>query len=291
MNRTYSRIAALALLAFASLACGITLNLPDDAIETGPTVVEDILIQSPNPGETTQLTLNFGAGDLFLQPGAVGGLVTGTASYNVEDLKPDVTVSGGSVTLEQGSFSYDIGGLPNFGAVENTWDLYLDTAPIELEVRAGAFKGQLELGGLALQDLEIFTGAANLELNFSTPNLSSMGSFRFTTGASNVDLIGLGNANFSLLEFRGGAGDYTIDFSGQLQRDATVEIDAALSNIVIIVPEGVPAVVAVEGGLNNVNAHGSWAGGGGTNFVLAGTGPTLTIQIDIGAGNLDLRNN
>lgn len=288
MNRTYPLIAA-AVLALASLACGVTLNLPDDAVETGPTVVEQISIPDPNPGGSTQLTINFGAGDLNLQPGAAGGLLTGTASYNVTDLKPEYTTSGDSLTLEQGTFSYDIGGLPNFGAIENTWDLYLANSPVELELRAGAFKGQFELGGLALEDLEIFTGAADLEINFSSPNLASMGSFRLTTGASNTDLLGLGNANFSLLEFRSGAGDYTLDFSGQLQRDATVKIDAALSNIVIIVPEGVPALVEIEGGLNNITAEGTWSGSE-NNYNQSGGGPTLTIQIDIGAGNLVLKN-
>lgn len=288
MNRTYSIIAAAAL-AFASLACGVTLNLPEDAVETGPIVVEEISIPDPNPGGSTKLKIIFGAGDLNVQPGAGGGLVTGTASYNVEDLKPEFTTSGDSLTLEQGTFSYDIGGLPNFGSIENTWDLYIGSSPIDLELRAGAFKGQFELGGLALEDLEIFTGAADLEVNFSAPNPASMGSFRLTTGASNTDLLGLGNANFSLLEFRSGAGDYTLDFSGQLQRDATVKIDAALSNIVIIVPAGVPALVEIEGGLNNITAEGTWSGSE-TTFTQSGAGPSLTIQIDIGAGNLILRN-
>ena len=45
-----------------------------------------------------------------------------------------------------------------------------------------------------------------------------MSILRYETGASTVKLNGLANANFGTLIFSGGAGDYTLDFSGDLQR-------------------------------------------------------------------------
>ena len=54
-------------------------------------------------------------------------------------------------------------------------------------------------------------------------------------------MTGLANANFSTMIFSSGAGDYTLDFSGDLQRDATVTITTGLSNLKLVVPKGVAA--------------------------------------------------
>jgi hypothetical protein len=147
----------------------------------------------------------------------------------------------------------------------------------------------MELGGLSLQALHVTDGAAENELSFSEPNLAEMDTLTYETGASKVSLFGLGNANFSQLSFKSGAGDYTLDFSGELQRDGTVEVESGLSNVSIRVPEGVAARLTVTGGLSNVDAGGSWQGSG-NDYTLSGTGPTLTINVEMGAGNVQLDN-
>jgi hypothetical protein len=287
MKITKTLLLTLIALTFASLACGITLTMPDDAIDIGEMRTEDIFISAPSSGSTASVLLEFGAGTLNIQPGSADGLIVGTATYNVDGLNPVVTASGGDVSIKQDPYEFKLGGLPNVNEVENTWDLYFSAHPIDLEVRAGAYTGEFELGGMAVQELKITSGAAKTELNFSTPNLTTMGQFHFRTGASSANLNNLANANFSLMKFEGGAGSYTLDFSGLLTRDATIEIDAALSNLNLIVPENIPTSLQVEGSLTNVNAHGGWAGGG-NNFSLSGEGPTLTFLIKLGAGNLDL---
>ncbi|MEJ2759021.1 MAG: toast rack family protein [Anaerolineales bacterium] len=289
MNRKTSLIIVLVVLALTSLACGITLTLPDDAIEIGDLRTDTIFIPAPEDSDTTSVKLEFGAGKLILKPGAPEGLIAGSASYNVDGLNPEVTISSSEVSIKQEPYKFKLGGLPNVNQVENTWELSFGTQPIELELRAGAFDGDFELGGMALEKLNVFSGASSVEAHFSTPNLSSMSELHFTTGASSAKLYELANANFSLMKFEGGAGDYTLDFSGTLQRDATVEIDAALSNVKIIVPDGTPTTLRLESNLTNVNAHGTWAGGA-SNYSLAGSGSTLTIVVKLGAGNLDLSN-
>lgn len=282
-------LAAAAALVFASLACGVTLTLPEDAIDIGPLETDEITVSGLGVGETASVLIKFGAGELYLKPGAQGALISGTATYNVEDLKPEVSTSGEEITLEQDTFEYNITGLPNYGDVENIWDLYFSTDPIELEVRTGAVRGEFEFGGLAISELKVFTGASSIDMAFSTPNLMPMSQFRFTTGAASANLSGLANANFSLMNFQGGVGSYTLDFSGVFQRDATVEVDAGLSSVTINVPPGIPTIVNVEGALNNVVVRGSW-GGSGDTYTLAGNGASLVINVNIGAGNLNLTN-
>jgi len=98
-----------------------------------------------------------------------------------------------------------------------------------------AYSGDIELGGLALKSLDVTDGAAEVSMRFSSPNLVEMDRLRYQTGASEVTLHGLANANFTSLIFRSGAGNYILDFSGSLTRDAVATVESGFSQIVIIV--------------------------------------------------------
>lgn len=289
MKEKRNIITAAFFILAANLACGITLNLPEDAINIGKLVTEEIQLPPPESGKIAKVKLNFGTGKLLIKAGAGKSLINGTAAYNIEELKPAVVISGEEVSISSGSFDYDLTGLPNFSDIENVWDLQFGKYPMELGIRAGAFNAEMDFGGMALHDLDIFGGASSISMDFSSPNLVPMASLNFTTGASNVKLNRLANANFSLFKFKGGGGTYTLDFSGVLLRDATVKIDAGLSTLKLIIPEGVPTEVQVNGVLNSVSALGEWEGGE-NSFSLAGDGPTITISIDTNAGTLTLDN-
>jgi hypothetical protein len=87
--------------------------------------------------------------------------------------------------------------------------------------------------------------------------------------------------------FSGGAGNYDLGFDGDLQRDATVTIDSGLSDLTLRIPKGVNVVVTVEGGLSDVNTSSNWSQSGNT-YTQKGSGPTLTMIVKLGAGNLTL---
>jgi len=271
------------------MACSVTFNLPSNTVTTGQTNTDQINVPIPtNTAETADLTLIFGAGELNLQPGAPDALVSGTATYNVAQFKPEVTTNGNQVTISTGH--QDLRGIPNLGNnYKNTWDLKLGDVPMQLNIKAGAYKGVMELGGLSLGSLSVADGASQVKLNFSNPNKVEMDTFRYETGASTVELKGLANANFSDMIFKGGAGSYMLDFSGELKQDATVSVDAGLSSVTIIVPKGVSARVLVDRGLANVDISGDWEKSG-SDYSLSGSGPRLTINVNLGAGNLVLRN-
>jgi hypothetical protein len=265
-------------------ACGIPVSLPI-VQESGPTITDEINI--PLPVEATQcvdLKLKFGAGTLHLNPGSEA-LVSGTAIYNVNDFKPIVTVDGSSVSVEQGNWR--LTGIPDVSKIKNEWNLTLGNIPIALTIDAGAYKADYELGGLILTNLTISDGAADAKLNFSSPNLTEMSFLSYSTGASNVSLIGLGNANFSSLEFKSGAGNYTLDFSGQLQRDGSVHIDTGVSNLTLIIPVGIHAQITMNSNLSNVT-YGSNLIKNGNVYSQDGSDPGLTIVVNIGAGNLTI---
>jgi hypothetical protein len=183
------------------------------------------------------------------------------------------------------------GSIPNFGSnLKNEWDLTLGPSLMNLSLEAGAYKGRIDLGGLALKSLSVQDGAADSSLNFSKPNLTEMGQLLYQTGASKIELSGLANANFTSMTFHGGAGDYSLDFSGQLKRDANVMLELGLSKLTVVVPQGVSTRVTFEGGLTNIRTNGSWIKSG-SDYILEGSGPTLTIHLNMGAGDVNLETN
>jgi hypothetical protein len=271
-------ISAILVLALASLACGFSIDLPERQ-SAGPDIEESITVAVPG-SDDTRLTISFGAGKLTLSPGAEN-LVDGTAIYNVEDLKPRIQKDGSSIEISQGDFK----SLPPLNDMKNEWDLKLGDTPLDLTVQAGAYDGDLELGGLALKSLTVKDGASNVDLSFDQPNQTEMSILRYETGASEVKLTGLANANFATLAFSGGAGNYTLDFSGELQRDAVVTVGSGLGNMTLIVPEEVGAIVTVEGTAVNITHDSGWTQNG-QKYSQSGSGPTLTLVVKMAAGNL-----
>jgi hypothetical protein len=244
----------LLVLSLVSLACSFNINLPT-TVEPGPTVVDQIDIPLPSAAGTVDLTLSFGAGSLVLNPGS-DVLVSGTATYNLDEFQPVITQDGTRVSLEQGE--WNLTGIPDMSELKNEWNLQLGSVPLNLSINAGAYSAEYEFGGLALEYLSVSDGAADVELSFSAPNPVEMSLLRYQTGASSVSLTGLANANFSSLEFDCGAGDYNLDFSGDLQRDGSVSIETGVSDMTLVITAGIPVQITVEGGLANVTYGSGW---------------------------------
>ena len=286
MYRKY--LLPILIIAFVSLACSLTINLPDLQNKTGPTQTDTINVPLPeNPQAAANVTINFGIGDLNVQPGSTTALVSGTAQYNVADLKPTVTIDGSNISIEQGNLQFT--GIPFANSkVINDWNLSLANSPMNLTIKAGAYSGNYELGGLSIQSLDVTDGASKVNLGFSEPNQVEMTTFKYMTGASDVSLMGLSNTNADEIRFNGGAGSYTLDFSGELNRDVTVSIDAGVSSVTIIVPDGVAAELNTSSTLITVNRSGGWQQSG-NSYQLSGSGYKITIELKLGAGSLQLQ--
>lgn len=274
---------AIALLALPSLACSITFNLPD-TVDTTTTRTMEIAADVPVSGQTSELHLEMASGELEIAGGAAG-LVEGTVRYNVEKWQPTVNTDGSQVEIVQGAQgSIDI---PDRNVI-NEWDLRLGNSPIDLSLQAGAYQGTLDLTGVPITNLTVTDGASRATVKFDSLNPVRMEQLTYKTGASQVDLEGLGNANVAEVIFEGGAGSYTLDFYGDLQQDVSVRLSAGMSNIRINVPENARVRVEIGGGLSNVSVGGTWTTDGDV-YERNGTGPLINIKIDMGLGNLELR--
>ena len=283
---------SLLVLALPTLACTITVPAPAQ-VTTGPTETFTVKVAAPESAtaaDPVKVTLRMGAGTLKLQSGA-DGLAEGTIDYNVPAWKPVLSSENGRLLIEQvmpqdQSPSYLLSGKDN--SIVNTWDLALGPTPMELEIEAGAYKGEMDLSGLHLLNLRVSDGASDSQLTFSEPNPEKMDTFTYMTGASAVKLSGLGYANFEQMNFKGGVGDYKLDFAGDLQRDAEVNIDAGMSTLRLSIPEGTKAVIEISAGMKNVKTEGTWTAHEDTYLTTGTSDYTLTIKVNIGLGSLTL---
>ncbi|HEX5808398.1 MAG TPA: toast rack family protein [Anaerolineales bacterium] len=287
MNTKRSLSLFLGLFLSLSVACS-SISLPGlQKIETGTT--ETFILNEPAPGTGTiqDVALQVTVGDLTLSGGA-DALLEGEIHYNVKDWEPTIISKGNSLTVTQGERNFTVDGFPADDVV-NSWDVSLGDIPVNLILEAGAYDARLDLSGIPLRSLIVQDGASDAEIRFDTLNPEQMRTLAYQTGASQITFLGLANANFTQMSFEGGTGEYTFDFSGDLQQDANVDIQVGLSNVKIVVPAGVSAQLVVEGGLGNIDVDDAWIRNG-NHYENKGSGPQLTIVIELGAGSLDLTN-
>ncbi len=276
-------IAAGLVLLLASLACTVNVNVP--TIQT--TETQTVTVNEPMTKglDQAKVSLSIPAGTFDLSGGA-DGLVVGAIKYNVKDWQPVINRKPGEVSILQSDAS-KVNGLPTKDFI-NDWSLKLsNTVPLDLSIQAGAYKGTLDLGGMQLTGLSIMDGASQSKVIFSQPNPAALDNFSYKTGASQVDLENLANANFSSFTFDGGAGDYTFDLSGKLTHDATITIKAGVSNITMFIPAGTHVIVDNRGAISNLNTEGTWIVNGST-YETSASGPVINIVIDVAVGNIKL---
>jgi hypothetical protein len=271
----------LGLLIIITLAC--TATIPVARMQTGETQTLNFNEPAPQTSVPALLSITMGAGTLQIDSGATG-LVEGTIKYNVADWKPVVSHQGSTVSITQGT-NYN-NQLPPQNVV-NDWLLKLGKTPTNLTINAGAYDSTLALGGIPLTDLTINDGASNTSISFTAPNPARMQHLVYKTGASTVNITGLGNANVSDMSFEGGAGSYILDFSGKLQQVSNVHISSGVSNFKVIVPSTTACKVILTGAMNSVNTQGAWTVNAET-YSLPGQGPLLTITVELGVGSLEL---
>jgi hypothetical protein len=277
----YIKFIPIIVLAIALMACSFTVNVP--SVRTGVTQSFDVSEPALAISTPAKLSIEMGAGTLKLSGGA-SNLVEGTIQYNVEDWKPSVLRSADGIKFSQKNTSNV--GIPD-GTIVNDWDLKLGTSPIDLNISAGAYDGNLDLSGISITSLTITDGASKAKVFFNSLNPSVMTSLSYKTGASDVELHGLGNANVQEVSFDGGVGAYTLDFSGELKNNISARVSSGMSDLKIIIPSGSRAMITVSGGLSNIDATGTWTISG--NSYQCGTnGPTITININMAVGNLQL---
>jgi hypothetical protein len=120
------------------------------------------------------------------------------------------------------------------------------TVPIELDLNMGACEATVDLTGLKISQLELSTGASEIELYFDKPNEEVMRKMKIEAGVGELKAVNLGNANCRKIDFEGGVGGYELDFSGEWQSDCEAYVELGLGDLTIEVPRAIGVKLIAE---------------------------------------------
>jgi hypothetical protein len=169
-------------------------------------------------GETRlQARLEYGSGNLRLQPGEPRELYRMSLSYDDERFLPisNFDSQGGIVHL--GLKARGEGGVRVVSRNQLSQAAMVSVSPrveLDLELSLGAVDADLELGGLRLAEIDLKTGASQATIRFSRPNTMRCRRATFSAGAAEVSVLGLGNSRCEEIVFEGGVGKVLLDFAG-----------------------------------------------------------------------------
>jgi hypothetical protein len=177
----------------------------------------------------------------------------------------------------------------------NAWRLYFsERTPLTLALNLGAAEADLDFTGIPLRRLGLESGFAKAALRFGAPNPVALEHLDISAGLSDFSARGLGNARFDALSFDGGAGEFTLDFTGDaLQPGATADVKVGMASLTLVFPTGHPVVldapasfmthVEVPAGLER-RGKGRWATPGAEADPAA-----LHVSVNAGPGNVRVR--
>ena len=189
--------------------------------------------------DSLKVTIKFGAGKLNLISGEED-IFEGNFQYDKSILKPNIQYEilgkTGILTLLQ-SIKKDLD-LPF--PYKNIWNLKLPSGvPLQLYINTATYSGDIDLTNLQIENLYLNSGASQTNIVFNQPNLIDLKNINIKTGASTIKMLGLANANFNEMNFTGGAGSYTFDFSGNLTKKSKVNINAGAAKIILKIPSNI----------------------------------------------------
>jgi hypothetical protein len=106
-----------------------------------------------------------------------------------------------------------------------------------LKVKFGGGKADLDFSGLKVKRLRLSSGASDTKVAFNTLNTEVLDYLKIESGASNINLSGLGNTNCTEMDISLGACTATLDFSGEITQDMYTEISLRVGRLNLLVPK------------------------------------------------------
>ncbi len=120
--------------------------------------------------------------------------------------------------------------------------------PARVDLEFGVVRADLDLGGLALIEASIKSGASETALRFSRPTTMPCERLRVETGAAEFRVHELGNSNCGEMEFAGAAGTFTLDFTGEWQHQGrtNAKIKLGVGALTLRFPEDLGVAVSLD---------------------------------------------
>ena len=228
--------------------------------------------------------VEYGAGSLEVRPAAAGTLYRMELRYDRDAVEPRTEYDDGllEIGVDRVGRGVRIGSRDGSGRL----DLELSReVPLLLDLEFGAAKADLDLGGLAIRELLVETGASDTRIEMSAPNPAELELASFEAGAAHLVARGLGNLNAERIRLETKAGKATLDFSGEWRRDTEVDIDVDLGAVELRFPRGLGVQLVVDAMLTSVDAQEMFRRGDryfSSDWDDADTRVTVDIDANIG---------
>jgi hypothetical protein len=191
-------------------------------------------------GETRlNARFEYAAGSLHIAPGSPSQLYRMDLSYDADRFVPVSDFEAASGTVVLGLRAAGTGGVRVVSRHQLRQVASVGISPrvdLALDLTLGAVDAEVELGGLRVTDLDLRTGASRAVIRFSRPNATRCRHATFSAGAAEISVLGLGNSRCDEIDFEGGMGSLTLDFSGTWSSSTRVEVRMAVGALTLRLP-------------------------------------------------------
>jgi hypothetical protein len=187
------------------------------------------------------------------------------------------------------------GGSIDLGSLNSAqWELrFSEAIPISFDVELKVGRGDINLTGLEVKDFRLSAGASDVTLAFDSPNAIRIDNLTVESGVGKFHGRSLGNAMFKRLDFKGGAGIYTLDFSGSLPAQVDVEIEVGLGVATLLIPPDVGARVTYERSwVSRIDCDEDFSSSGENQYSsenYATASSLMNIRVSAGLGSIRVR--
>jgi hypothetical protein len=232
--------------------------------------------------------VRYGAGRFSVRPGPAELLYRMQLRYDEELFEPRTDFDGRTLELGVEGNGRDF----RIGKHEGgEMDVELAPAvPMELAIEFGAGSADIDLGGLALTELDLRTGASETLLDVSRPNPVTLEEGVLQVGAAEFTARRLGNLNARRIEVNAGVGDVTIDLSGAWRQDGVVQVKMGLGSLELRLPEGLGVRLEPQTLLTSLDTQGLVKRGDvyySPDWDRAER--RITVQVEAAFGSVDVR--
>jgi hypothetical protein len=182
--------------------------------------------------------VDIGVGTIDIKKSSTGDILNAEVEYDPDNIRVDIDYE---QRKDRGEL-YLVSERRNKGldidSEDNHWYLeFGDKVPINFEIDIGACEAEFDFSGLRIDGLDMDIGASSIVIDFRKLNPERIPKIRIDVGASELEINGLGNANFDKLSFDGGVGDFTLDFSGDFTHRSYVDMSVGLGSLSVLVPK------------------------------------------------------
>ena len=204
--------------------------------------------------EEIRVSVEYGAGAFTVRSIDEGLLYRMNLRYDEDKFEPVADFSGDRLHLGVETIGRSVS-LKGREAGELELELARGV-PMDLDLEFGAVKADIDLGGLALTDLDLSTGASESYVDISEPNPLQIGTATFEAGAAEFALHVLGNLNAERIDVDAGVGHITLGLEGRWRRDAELSIDMGLGALELVIPEGLGIRLRKDSFLTSLDSEG-----------------------------------